>query len=235
VRALQGRIAALSPHLDDAALSVGAALWSAARAGAAVSVVTVLAGDPASTLLAGRWDRRAGFATAGEAARVRRQEDARACRILGARPVWLPFADEQYERAPDEEIWTELAPIVNRANVVLIPGFPLVHPDHAWLTALVCDRLPSASLALYVEQPYAMIVRRQLSAPPPGRAGTLGAEVEWEALRPGFRAWLAKQRAARAYASQLVAFARPAQRVPLWIARYEREAGGELVGWVRSS
>ena len=90
---LDGDVAVLSPHLDDAILSLGAAI-SGARGD--VRVVTVFAGDPDSTLAAGEWDSRAGFRTVGEAARARREEDALACADVGARPVWLPFVDDQY-------------------------------------------------------------------------------------------------------------------------------------------
>src|SRR5213080_853986 len=95
---LEGRVVVVSPHLDDAVLSLGAALARAARRGGAVTVLTVLAGDPASETPAGEWDSQAGFATAGEAARARREEDRRACALLGVEPVWLPFSDHQYDR-----------------------------------------------------------------------------------------------------------------------------------------
>ncbi len=86
------RLVILSPHLDDAALSLGATIAYASEVGLAVTVLTVLAGDPDSEEPAGTWDTICGFATAGEAARVRRAEDANACEILGAEPMWLPFA-----------------------------------------------------------------------------------------------------------------------------------------------
>ena len=50
-------------------------------------------------LAAGGWDRRGGFATEGESARARREEDRRACAVLGATPVWLPVRERRL-RAP---------------------------------------------------------------------------------------------------------------------------------------
>src|SRR2546423_11731536 len=93
---LQGRVVVLSPHLDDAVFSVGAALAHAARHGADVLVITVLAGDPESSVPAGRWDGAAGYRTEGEAAAKRREEDARACARIGARTAWPTDGDGPY-------------------------------------------------------------------------------------------------------------------------------------------
>ncbi|MFP3504109.1 PIG-L deacetylase family protein [Burkholderia sp. SIMBA_062] len=82
----------ISPHLDDAVFSCGQLL---AQAPGSV-VVTVFAGIPARGLAAPPWDRRAGFRTADEAVRSRRDEDRRALGMLGAQPVWLDFLDDQY-------------------------------------------------------------------------------------------------------------------------------------------
>ena len=139
--ALEGDVVVVSPHLDDAAMSLGAAISRTARAGGRVTILTVLAGNPDSDEPAGEWDRSSGFATAGEASRARREEDALACERLGARPVWLPFGDEQYERgAADDEI---RAAVVEAAgtSLVLLPGFPLSHDDHRWLHDLLSERL----------------------------------------------------------------------------------------------
>src|SRR3712207_8859213 len=92
--AWSGRVAVVSPHLDDAVLSLGASMHAAARRGARVEAVTVLAGDPASTTPADDSNRRAGFATAGEAARLRREEDRRACTAVRATPTWLTLRSE---------------------------------------------------------------------------------------------------------------------------------------------
>ena len=92
------RVVVVSPHLDDGVLSLGAAIAAWSRAGARVELLTVLGCDPASEAPAGGWDRRGGFATEGASARARREEDRRACAILGATPVWLPFGSVDYER-----------------------------------------------------------------------------------------------------------------------------------------
>lgn len=207
---LEGEIVVVSPHVDDAALSLGAAISHAARNGSRVTVLTVLAGDAGSTEPAGEWDRRCGFGTAGEAAAARREEDAAACDRLGASPVWLPFFDHQYERGGrDDEI---LAAVVEAAgsSLVLLPGFPLEHPDHRWLHELLERAFPAERRGLYVEQPYAA----ECGEAPGGG---------WRLLRAGLLDQRRKLAACRAYASQLEPLDRPMQS----ILRYEIARGGE--------
>lgn len=207
--ALQVDVVVVSPHLDDAALSLGAAISRATRTGARVRVLTVLAGDLRSNEPAGEWDRSSGFVTAGEAARARRAEDAAACERLGARPVWLPYGDDQYERGgTDDEI---RAAVVQAAGngLVLLPGFPLAHDDHRWLHDLLVNAFPGRA-GLYAEQPYAAFDGH----PPPGPWARLGASM-------GDRR--RKLAAYRAYASQH----EPLGKIVWPILRYELRAGGE--------
>lgn len=172
----RGPLVVLSPHLDDAVLSLGATIARLSRHGRSVRVVTAFANDPTSRAPAGPWDASCGFHTEGEAARARREEDRRACATVGAEPSWLPFGDEEYGRhAPEAEVYDALADEVRGADAVLVPGFPLAQSDHAALTRLVWQEPPSdAALGLYVEQPYAAL--RLMS-----RGGRLGAA----ALTPG--------------------------------------------------
>ena len=210
---LSGRIVVISPHLDDAVLSLGAAISRAARHGAEITVLTVLAGDPGSTEPAGEWDRRAGFATAGEAVRARRLEDERACELVRARPVWLPFSDHQYDRGGSEaEIREAVADAVTGAHV-LLPGFPLVHHDHAWLHRLLDGAFPQDRVELYAEQPYAAWTDRSRPA-------------GWRPVRAGPIDWQRKLRACRAYRSQLPLLG---GGVLAAILRHELRAGGELL------
>ncbi len=50
------RVVVVSPHSDDAVLSLGAAIAAWARRGAEVEVLTVFALDPGSHAPAGGWD-----------------------------------------------------------------------------------------------------------------------------------------------------------------------------------
>ena len=229
------RLIVLSPHLDDAAFSLGATIAGLVRAQVQVSVVTVFAGDPRSTTPAGDWDRRAGFRTEGDAARARREEDLRACRVLGAKPVWLELSDEQYAGPDDASLRKALGPLLGEVDALLTPGFPLVHRDHQRLTKLVLGLagLPER-VGLYVEQPYATWHRDGLARPEliETLAVLGGARAIWLSVEPGFAGFVSKQRALRAYASQLRAMVRPLQRVPLAVGLHELRRGGEAVAWV---
>ena len=72
-------------------------------------------------------------------------------------PLWFPFRDEDHGRGDeDDEVWAAVAAQTGWADMVLVPGFPLFHPDHVWLTRTVVVRgLGRARLGFYVEQPYA--------------------------------------------------------------------------------
>ena len=209
------RILVISPHLDDGVFSLGASLRYAARKGADVTVLTVFAGDPASTAPAGWWDAQGGFRTAGEAATARRAEDAAACRHLAATPCWLPLPDLQYGPPGEAAVTTALLPYLRWEGLTLSPGFPLEHDDHALVNHIVREHRPnSAPLFLYAEQPYLL----------------------WEATdaghgwsRPGATVAdrVAKLRACRAYASQIAIMGR--RDLALQLARFEAARGGELV------
>ena len=226
-------MAVLSPHLDDAALSLGAAIGAWSRAGAEVRVVTVLAGRPDSTIPAGPWDAASGFATEGEATRARRLEDRSACATLGATTVWLDHADEQYDRGgTDDEIWPEILDGVGGASTVLAPGFPLSHRDHAWLALLTLARRdPAWRVGLYVEQPYAIGAGR-----PRDHRGRLGFEPTFVPIRSSWRHRRAKRRALEAYGSQhgQLGWVVSGSWADLQrrLAAQERRRGGEMVAWV---
>lgn len=149
-------IVVVSPHLDDALLSVGAWLsWHSD-----VVVVTVFAGDPDDDIPITAWDNACGFSSGRHAMGVRRHEDKRACAVLGATVQHIPLADGQYrEEIPYEEgvlertiatVVGELAP-----EIVVVP-LGIVHSDHravgdACRTALLDYR---GDVVLYEELPY---------------------------------------------------------------------------------
>jgi len=86
-------VVVVSPHFDDAAL--GAAHLLTSHPGS--TVVTVLGGrPPAYPDPVSEWDAAGGFVVGDDVVAVRREEDRAAMEVLGARPVWLEFADHQY-------------------------------------------------------------------------------------------------------------------------------------------
>ena len=194
-----GRVVVLSTHLDDGVLSIGGWMYRAARGGSAITLVTVLAGDPNDTRPGSDWDRRSGFSTVGEAATARRAEDRRACAILGVRTSWLPFGDMLQGRGgSDEAVWNALVPLLANADLVLGPGFPLSHPDHAWLATLLHGQGGSLPTGFYAEQPYRHHAGGALGDPPGAGEG-----FRWEPVRLSPRERWAKFRAVREYRSQL--------------------------------
>lgn len=179
------RIVVVSPHLDDGVLSVGASIASWSRVGVTVELLTVLACDPDSTAPAGGWDRRGGFATEGESARARRDEDRRACSVLGVTPVWLPYGSVDYDRhGDDDDVCRAVADAVDGADAVVLPGHPLSHPDHAWLAAVLEGRLGASRIGRYAEQPYAVRAGDDLpSTFEHARTSVLDRRAKWRAIR----------------------------------------------------
>ena len=223
---LEGRIAVISPHPDDAVLSLGGTIATTTRGGHAVRVVTVFAGDENATMAAGPWDRKSGFESAAAAARARAAEDDEACRILGAEPIRMPYLDKDYQRVLDEdEILAAVAAAVAESDVVLIPAYPLTNEDHAWLSRLLLTRLQiDARIVLYAEQPYAAWSREV-----PAEAQ---AERPWRVVSTSAVARGVKLRACRAYKSQIPMLG--GTRVLFGITSYEARLGGESICWSQS-
>jgi LmbE family N-acetylglucosaminyl deacetylase len=219
------RVAVLSPHLDDAVLSLGASICEAARHGHDVTIITVFAGDPDSTDPPGRWDRRTGFTTAGEAVRRRREEDRRACALVGAEPLWLPFVDGDYggERSR-EAVWASLAEELPHFDAVLLPGRPLIHPDHLWLARCIHEHgAEPARLGLYAELPYDFWPAND-SKPAPALPRS---SAVWATPRVRLNSRRTKWQACAAYSSQLPWLGRGRFRTALLRTRI----GGERIAW----
>jgi LmbE family N-acetylglucosaminyl deacetylase len=122
-------VTAVSPHLDDAAFSVGGTLAALADAGHEVTVVTCFTAsvpDPTGFALACQLDK--GLPPDADYMALRREEDAAAMAVLGATPrhLDLPEAPHRgYTGAPDlfagvhegDEVWRDV-----RAALAGIPG-----------------------------------------------------------------------------------------------------------------
>ncbi len=227
------RVVVVSPHFDDAVLSLGATMASWSRGGSHVTLLTVLGCDPDSLAPAGGWDARAGFETEAAAARARRQEDRRACSVVGASPVWLPFGSLDYDRHGDDDaVRGAVRSAIDGADAVLLPGSPLTHPDHAWLVRMLVDgALPCDQLGFYAEQPYTHR-KREPTEPLLAPAGAWpGGTPILE--RVAARDWLAKLRAARCYRSQLplLGLSRGAGAPLIGLVWSDVRRGGEAVAW----
>ncbi|OAQ22224.1 LmbE-like protein [Linnemannia elongata AG-77] len=95
-------------------------------------LVTVFAGIPPCGTPAPSWDQSAGFVTADEAVRARREEDRHAVSILGAQAVWLDFLDDQYNvSCTADAIAARLVAVLETySDVGVVAPFGLSHSDH---------------------------------------------------------------------------------------------------------
>jgi LmbE family N-acetylglucosaminyl deacetylase len=232
---LRGRVVVVSPHSDDAVMSLGATIAWAAQAGATIDVLTVFALVPSSAAPTGPWDAKSGFTTEGEAATGRREEDRRACSVIGADPRWLDFGAEPYERrGSDDDIWRAVQAATEGADLVLIPGFPLLHPDHAYLSELLLRRgLSGRRTALYAEQPYAYTHRMAPlgTAVAPALKALTGADVSWTRVRTERAHRQAKLQAVRCYRTQLPQLG--LRNIGLYrMLWHENAQGGEAIAWL---
>jgi LmbE family N-acetylglucosaminyl deacetylase len=234
----QMRVAVVSPHLDDAVLSVGGTIHGLTARGASVTVVTVFAGDPDASTPPSYWDAARGEASQGAAVRVRRREDEAATAELGARALALPWPDSGYVAARDPAaIWQQLGPPLDESDAVLLPGWPLSHADHRYATLLTLERIDRRRpIVFYAEEPYATepitllkgAVRNRTVAP---LRHALGAEIRWRRNPIDSAGRAAQRRALVKYRGELQTLGFRGR----WGRAYRRVAGGEWLGTCESS
>jgi LmbE family N-acetylglucosaminyl deacetylase len=162
-------LGAVSPHLDDLALSCSGLLGQHPGS----LMVTVFAGGPASVDPVTGWESRSGiFEPGADIVATRRREDVRASSILGATFHHLDQWDHQYRNAaygysgPTEpaaltrSIALELETLIQEADreAWVIP-LGLSHPDHE-IAAKACLEVagghPDVDWLVYAELPYAV-------------------------------------------------------------------------------
>lgn len=163
------RLVVVSPHLDDAVLSVGQLLAGHPTA----TVVTVCTQSPRTIRppVLTEFDRRCGFDSSAEAMAARRQEDRRACSTLDVEWLHLHCRDSQYGADLDAkhvtgQITAALAQCGKPAtkpdridDVTLLAPLGLGHPDHVTTrrAALDAGRRAKVPTFLYAELPYRVI------------------------------------------------------------------------------
>src|SRR5437879_3128408 len=120
-------IVAVSPHLDDAALSASVPL---ARGGA--TVVTIFTALPRPDQPITWWDRLTGATSSLERQRERVAEDEAAMRLLSARGVHLDEPEALYRDGdPDtDRVAERLTGLLQTADEVWLPSAIGGHRDH---------------------------------------------------------------------------------------------------------
>jgi LmbE family N-acetylglucosaminyl deacetylase len=169
----------LSPHLDDAALSIGGAIARLTAAGERILVVTIAAGSPPPDAVLSpfaAWLHRAWGVSSTDAVALRRREDEAAMTILGAEAQRLDQLDAVYrlphrydseaallgEPAAEDRLEVEvaaaLAPILAaspRASV-LAPLAVGGHVDHRVVQRVAIDLARQGrEVRFYEDFPYA--------------------------------------------------------------------------------
>ncbi len=158
-------VGVVSPHLDDAVLSLGLLLYS--RPGSLV--VTVFDGGPATVDPITWWDATSGFAAGDDVVGTRHDEDAEALAILGASGAHLGFWDHQYrdpaygyDGPPPDALEAEVvdaldAAVADSGLATWALPLGLLHPDHRlanWGALGVVRRRPELVWLVYEELPY---------------------------------------------------------------------------------
>ncbi|MFH8346561.1 PIG-L deacetylase family protein [Streptomyces sp. NPDC018045] len=214
------RTVILSPHFDDAALSLAGLI---PRLPGPVTVVTVFGGAPAAHHAVSWWDSTCGFSTAAEAYRARLAEDARAAALLGVDRTVLDHPDGPYG-AGDELTGLDafLSALPNPFPLVLLP-LGTNQPDHERVrdrALRVLDDLGAPPPLLYADLPYTGHLP-EWGAPDTDRAlgGSKAYGVAYQDLLTCYRLdlahdlvltdaeWARKREAVLCYASQLAPLA----------------------------
>ena len=203
------RLLAVSPHLDDAAFSVGGTLAAMAQGGWAVTILTCFTGNvdrPEGFALACQLDK--GLGPEVDYMALRRAEDRAACAVIGAQPVHLPFLEAPHRgyespaalfgaQREDDLVAPLLAAALAGAIADLRPDLilgPLAlgdHVDHRVVRQALGEASRGRYLLLWEDWPYA---DRPSVTRPAGAARRL-------ALEP----WMRERRLAmcQAYRSQI--------------------------------
>ena len=150
-------IVAVSPHLDDAALSASVALG---RGGA--TVVTIFTALPRPDQPVTWWDRLTGAAGSLERQRERLAEDQEAMRLLSARGVHLDEPEALY-RDGDPDLGRavgRLTELMQAADEVWLPSAIGGHRDHAFARDAglrAAAATGHAEVMLYADFPYVIV------------------------------------------------------------------------------
>jgi LmbE family N-acetylglucosaminyl deacetylase len=166
------RALALSPHLDDAAFSLGGALARMARDGWEVVVATVFTATvPAPTGFALACQLDKGLPPDADYMAIRRAEDEAACAALGARALHLPLREAPHRGyhsatalfqpphdgdAAEQDIRDTVAPLLRdlTPDLLLLPQAIGGHVDHVMLVRALRAMAPPGPVLWWRDFPY---------------------------------------------------------------------------------
>ena len=128
----------LSPHLDDAVFSCGGLIWEQTSSRDQVEIWTICAGDPPDRVYSPfAIQLHKDWGLSENMIKIRREEDQKACQILGARPRYFPYLDCIYRKSPQGEFYYQSEESI----------FGGLHPQDMPLIDLIVedlsDQLPS--------------------------------------------------------------------------------------------
>lgn len=149
-------VAILSPHPDDAVLS----LWHVLAGPAEAHVLTVFGGPGRTVATLGWWDRLTGAGDAFERGRERAEEDREALGLAGRTPIELGFVDGQYRNGAQqvESLADAIATAAPADALLLAPAALDRHRDHLATRAAAFElHRRGRPVALYADVPHATV------------------------------------------------------------------------------
>lgn len=161
----------LSPHFDDAVLSVGGIIseFDGPR------YIVTFFGTPTSTAqYLTAWDKMSGFAKSLDTREARKKENERAAKIIGAKIINEDYVDFQYKKRTttdslviqssiEKSIDQILSSMGNALVTIIGPSYfgdADTHPDHLLLSKAFAEVIknknhPNATFYFYEDLPYA--------------------------------------------------------------------------------
>lgn len=219
----------ISPHLDDAVLSLGQTIEALTATGTPVTIVTVLAGVPGALPLT-HYDAKSGFTSGEQAVVGRRAEDQRACTVLRARSAYLDWFDGQYGQPPETgAVIADLRRIVRTHDSARVfAPLGIAHPDHEHVArcARGAVRPDVDTLYLYEDLPSRVLYPEQV---PPAFDRVTAEGWSLEPVHLAVGRMDIKRAAVGCYRSQFAALDDPCFFVPerVWLATPPEPNEGE--------
>ncbi len=143
----------VSPHFDDAALSA----WSIID-NKKVKIITICAGTPSLNCSISTSDKKCGFKSPQEAAKIRKTEDIKFCNSLKINSTYLSEVDHPYSKNTSlVELENKISNLLSSEDTIYIPLGIGQHPDHVKHRNAIINlkKHIKFNLVFYADLPYA--------------------------------------------------------------------------------